>query len=131
MKKLVLTCAFLFGCYSSAFAQENQENINWLQLNKVSIDFVGCPTTELYGDHLEITEESIKLYDEVSSCKINWFNVLKVGEEGEYLYILSKENVNNKPLELKFYIKERDTHIKFLKAFTNLANANSKYLVTN
>ena len=130
MRKLITVVA-LFGLVSTTFAQTETETLSWLKTNVKNLDHVNCPTINLYGSHLEITDESVRLFDENSSCKIKWNDVTDVTKKGEFFYLLTNKTIENKPLELKFYVHDTNTTDQFVKALHKMAEFKSSQIVKN
>lgn len=130
MRKLITVVAFL-GLVSTTFAQTETETLTWLKSNVKNLDHVNCPTINLYGSHLDFTDDAVRLFDENSSCEIKWEDVTDVTNKGEFFYIVTNETVENKPLELKFYVHDTNTTDQFIKALHKMAEIKSTHLVKN
>ena len=128
MKKL-LTLVLVIGSTVFSQAQTNASEVNWLQTNKSELDFIGCPSKALYGGHIEVTNDYIKLFDDQTTCKIAWKEVINVTNKGEFINIASNQTVNNSPVELLMYVKNEQTKENFINVLNNIADINKIKLV--
>lgn len=128
MKKNIFAVVTLLTLGSSVFAQDVNQTANWLKNNTSKLDHVNCPTKELFGDNFEINEEGMRLYSEVEnkSCAIKWDNIKDIQKTKDFIFVISEELYNDKPIVLKFYSKDQTDQLHFENGFKHLANLKSK-----
>ena len=131
MKKIILTVSALVGLSNLAAAQNYQQTVNWLKDNVGRIDHVSCPTIQLYGDNLEINENGVKLYDDNQSCAIEWTGIKDIEKTKDYIYLISENTINEKPIVLKFFINNQEDDIHFTEAFKHIRNLNKNMIAKN
>ena len=121
MRKLVSTL-LLLGFYGVVNAQTETETVNWLKQNQSKLDHVNCQQLNIYGDYFEINDYHVRLYNDLKQeCKITWDNVKKVSVDNDFIYVVSKDKLNEENIRLKLFIADQSMRSRFGKAVQHLA----------
>ena len=121
MRKLVSTL-LLLGFYGVVNAQTETETVNWLKQNQSKLDHVNCQQLNIYGDYFEINDDHVRLYNDLKQeCKITWNNVKKVSFDNDFIYVVSKDKLNEENIRLKLFIADQSMRSRFGKAVQHLA----------